>query len=98
MKRQRNNNTTTQICTHVHKASLSGKVDKGSLIYSFETTRKVDYNQKDTTNGAKRVRVEAYKDMALNTVVRLIETNEFKEKRRIERQQRREFFKAKRMK
>ncbi len=27
-------NTTTQICTHVHKASLSGKVDKGSLIYS----------------------------------------------------------------
>jgi hypothetical protein len=89
MKRQRNNNTTTQICTHVHKASLSGKVDKGSLIYSFETTRKVDYNQKDTTNGAKRVRIEGYKDMAFNSVVRVMQKSERAERQRNERRAKR---------
>lgn len=89
MKRQRNNNTTTQICTHVHKASLSGKVDKGSLIYSFETTRKVDYNQKDTTNGAKRVRVESYKEMAFNSVVRVMRASDRAERQRNERRAKR---------
>jgi hypothetical protein len=89
MKRQRNNNTTTQICTHVHKASLSGKVDKGSLIYSFETTRKVDYNQKDTTNGAKRVRVESYKEMAFNSVVRVMQKSDRAERQRNERRAKR---------
>jgi hypothetical protein len=89
MKRQRNNNTITQICTYVHKASLSGKVDKGSLIYSFETTRKVDYSQKDTTNGAKRVRVEAYKDMAFNSVVRVMQKSERADKQRNDRRAKR---------
>jgi hypothetical protein len=77
---------------------INTNININGLSCTYTTEQKVKHQQKDTTNGAKRVRVEAYKDMALNTVVRLIETNEFKEKRRIERQQRREFFKAKRMK
>jgi len=89
MKRQRNNNTTTQVHTYVHRADVSGKVDKGTLIYSFETTRKVDYNQKDTTNGSKRVRVEHYKDLALNAVVRVMAKSERAERQRNERRAKR---------
>jgi hypothetical protein len=81
----------TNIRTEVHNT-------KDGSIITFTDSRNVKHNQKDTTNGAKRVRIESYKDMALNSVVKLIESNEFKEKRRIERQERREFFKAKRMK
>jgi hypothetical protein len=88
------------IKVHTHTKGLKFKEfgDSARLDIITSKEQKFTHKQKDTTNGAKRVRVEAYKDMALNTVVRLIETNEFKEKRRIERQQRREFFKAKRMK
>lgn len=89
MKQRQTHNATTQISTHIHTQG-------GLLVLTTET--KVKHNQKDTTNGAKRVRIEAYKDMALNSVVRLIETNEFKAKRKAERQERRAFFKAKRMK
>lgn len=89
MKQQRNNNTTTQVHTYVHRADVSGKVDKGTLIYSFETTRKVDYNQKDTTNGSKRVRVEGYKEMAFNSVMRVMAKSDRAERQRNERRAKR---------
>lgn len=89
MKQRQTHNVTTQLSTRIY-------TKEGLLVSTTET--KVKHNQKDTTNGAKRVRIEAYKDMALNSVVKLIETNEFKAKRKIDRQERRAFFKAKRMK
>lgn len=79
----------TNIRTEIHNT-------KDGSILTFTDSRKVKHNQKDTTNGAKRVRVEGYKDMALNCVVKLIESNEFKAKRKKDRQEKRAFFKAKR--
>jgi hypothetical protein len=53
------------------------------------TETKVKHNQKDTTNGAKRVRVEAYKDMAFNSVVRVMQASERANKQREERRAKR---------
>ena len=92
MKQRQTHSTPTQTQTQTSVYTRDGHV------LTFTNVKRVKHNQKDTTNGAKRVRVEAYKDMALNSVVKLIETNEFKAKRKIERQERRAFFKAKRMK
>jgi hypothetical protein len=55
-------NTHTQTSIHT----------KDGHVLTFSNTKKVKHNQKDTTNGAKRVRVENYKDMALNAVVRVM--------------------------
>jgi len=51
-------------------------------VLTFTNTKRVKHSQKDTTNGAKRVRVEAYKDMALNAVVRVMAKSERAESQR----------------
>ena len=51
-------------------------------MLTFTNTKRVKHSQKDTTNGAKRVRVEAYKDMALNAVVRVMAKSERAESQR----------------
>jgi hypothetical protein len=58
-------------------------------VLTFSNTKKVKHNQKDTTNGAKRVRIEAYKDMALNSVVRLMAKSERANKQREDRRAKR---------
>jgi hypothetical protein len=89
---------TIKLNTHTKGLKFKEFGDSAKLDIITSKEQKFTHQQKDTTNGAKRVRVESYKDMALNSVVRLIETNEFKAKRKIDRQERRAFFKAKRMK
>ena len=53
------------------------------------TETKVKHNQKDTTNGAKRVRVENYKDMAFNSVIRVMQKSDRADKQREERRAKR---------
>lgn len=59
------------------------------LICTYTTEQKVKHQQKDTTNGAKRVRVEAYKDMAFNSVIRVMQKSERANKQRDERRAKR---------
>jgi hypothetical protein len=80
MKQRPTHNATTQISTHIHTQG-------GLLVLTTET--KVKHNQKDTTNGAKRVRVENYKDMAFNSVVRVMQKSERAERQRNERRAKR---------
>lgn len=89
---------TIKVHTHTKGLRLKELGEGARLDIITSKEQKFTHKQKEITNGAKRVRIEAYKDMALNSVVKLIETNEFKAKRKIERQERRAFFKAKRMK
>ena len=58
-------------------------------MLTFSNTKKVKHNQKDTTNGAKRVRVENYKDMALNAVVRVMQKSDRANKQREDRRAKR---------
>lgn len=80
MKQRQTHNATTQISTHIHTQG-------GLLVLTTET--KVKHNQKDTTNGAKRVRVEGYKDMAFNSVVRVMRASDRAERQRNERRAKR---------
>jgi hypothetical protein len=80
MKQRQTHNVTTQLSTRIHTKD-------GLLVLTTET--KVKHNQKDTTNGAKRVRVEAYKDMAFNSVVRVMAKSERAERQRNERRAKR---------
>jgi biopolymer transport protein ExbD len=73
MKQRQTHNATTKTSTHIYTKG-------GLLVLTTET--KVKHNQKDTTNGAKRVRVEAYKDMAFNSVVRVMAKSERADKQR----------------
>ena len=73
MKRRQTHNVTTQLCTTLHT--------RGAII-SVTREQVVKHNQKDTTNGAKRVRVEGYKDMAFNSVVRVMAKSERADKQR----------------
>jgi hypothetical protein len=72
----------TNIRTEVHNT-------KDGSIITFTNSRNVKHNQKDTTNGAKRVRIESYKDMALNAVVRVMAKSERANKQRDERRAKR---------
>mgnify|MGYP003639747742 CR=1 FL=1 len=72
-------NTHTQTSIHT----------KDGHVLTFSNTKKVKHSQKDTTNGAKRVRIEAYKDMALNSVVRLMAKSERANKQRDDRRAKR---------
>ena len=69
-----NNNMNTHTQTSIHT--------KDGHVLTFTNTKRVKHSQKDTTNGAKRVRVEAYKDMALNAVVRVMAKSERAESQR----------------
>jgi biopolymer transport protein ExbD len=80
MKQRETHNATTQISTRIHTKG-------GLLVLTTET--KVKHNQKDTTNGAKRVRIEGYKEMAFNSVVRVMRASERAEKQRNDRRAKR---------
>jgi hypothetical protein len=80
MKQRPTHNATTQISTRIYTKDCL-------LVLTTET--KVKHNQKDTTNGAKRVRVEGYKEMAFNSVVRVMRASERAEKQRNDRRAKR---------
>jgi hypothetical protein len=73
MKQRETHNATTQISTHIHTQG-------GLLVLTTET--KVKHNQKDITNGSKRVRVEHYKELALNAVCRVMAKSDRADKQR----------------
>ncbi len=80
MKQRQTHNATTQIRTTLHT--------KGCII-SVTRDERVKHGQKDTTNGSKRVRVEAYKDMAFNSVVRVMAKSARADKQRNDRRAKR---------
>jgi hypothetical protein len=80
MKQRQTHNATTQLRTTLHT--------KGGII-SVTRDERVKHGQKDTTNGSKRVRVEAYKDMAFNAVVRVMAKSDRANKQREERRAKR---------
>ena len=59
--------------------------------------QKVLNDQRKSTNGSRKSLFQRKNEQVFNNVVNLIETNDFKLKRKIERQQKREFFKNKRL-
>lgn len=73
MKQRQTHNATTQLRTTLHT--------QGGII-SVSREQVIKHGQKDTTNGAKRVRVEAYKDMAFNSVVRVMAKSDRANKQR----------------
>lgn len=74
MKQRPIHNAVTQTHTSIHT--------RDGHVLTFTNVKRVKHAQKDTTNGAKRVRVEAYKDMALNAVVRVMAKSERAEAQR----------------
>jgi hypothetical protein len=79
------------IKVHTHTKGLKfkelGEGAKLDIITSKE--QKFTHKQKDTTNGSKRVRIEAYKDMAFNSVIRVMQKSERASKQRDERRAKR---------
>jgi hypothetical protein len=79
------------IKVHTHTKGLKfkelGEGAKLDIITSKE--QKFTHKQKDTTNGAKRVRVESYKEMAFNSVVRVMRASDRAERQRNERRAKR---------
>lgn len=68
------------------------------MIYINTTKSELIRNeQKKNTNGSRKALFQRKNEQVFNNVANLIETNDFKLKRKIERQQKREFFKNKRM-
>ena len=79
------------IKVHTHTKGLKFKEfgDSARLDIITSKEQKFTHNQKDTTNGAKRVRIESYKDMALNSVIRVMAKSERANKQRDERRAKR---------
>jgi len=71
--------------------------DKLKNVLILETKQQVLNEQKKRTNGSKKSLFQRKTEQVFNNVANMIETNDFKLKRKIERQQKREFFKNKRM-
>ena len=86
-----NTHTMNTIKLHTHTKGLRlkelGEGARLEIVTSKE--QKFTHKQKDITNGAKRVRVEHYKDLALNAVVRVMAKSDRTNKRREERRARR---------
>ena len=80
---------TIKLNTHTKglKFKELGEGAKLDIITSKE--QKFTHKQKDTTNGSKRVRIEAYKDMAFNSVIRVMQKSERASKQRDERRAKR---------
>ena len=57
----------------------------------------IKYKGRERTNGAKKSLFQRKSEQTFNHVANLIETNDFKLKRKLDRQAKREFFKNKRM-
>jgi hypothetical protein len=68
---------------------------KNCLI--LETKQQVLNEQKKRTNGSRKSLFQRKSDQVFNHVANMIETNDFKMKRKLDRQAKREFFKNKRM-
>jgi hypothetical protein len=68
---------------------------KNALI--LETKQQVLNEQKKQTNGSRKSLFQRKNEQVFNNVVNLIETNDYKLKRKLDRQAKREFFKNKRM-
>lgn len=81
MKQRETHNATTSIRTTLHTR-------EGAIISATREAR-VKHGQKDITNGAKRVRVEHYKELALNAVCRVMAKSERAERQRNERRAKR---------
>lgn len=71
--------------------------DKLKNVLILETQQQVLNEQRKRTNGSRLTRFQIKNENIFNNVANFIETNDFKLKRKIERQQKREFFKNKRM-
>lgn len=71
--------------------------DKLKNVLILETQQKVLNEQKKRTNGSRKSLFQRKSDQVFNNVANLIETNDFKLKRKLERQAKREFYKNKRM-
>ena len=63
---------TIKVHTHTKGLRLKELGEGARLEIVTSKEQKFTHKQKDTTNGAKRVRVEHYKDLALNAVVRVM--------------------------
>lgn len=61
------------------------------------TTKQELNKQRERTNGSKKSLFQRKNQQVFNNVANLIETNEYKLKRKLDRQAKREFFKNKRM-
>ena len=57
----------------------------------------IKYKGRERTNGAKKSLFQRKTEQTFNHVANMIESNEYKVKRKLERQAKREFFKNKRM-
>ncbi len=68
---------------------------KNALI--LETKQTVLNEQRKRTNGSRKSLFQRKSEQVFNNVANLIETNDFKLKRKLDRQAKREFFKNKRM-
>jgi hypothetical protein len=68
---------------------------KNALI--LETKQTVLNEQRKRTNGSRKSLFQRKNEQVFNNVANLIETNDFKLKRKLDRQAKREFFKNKRM-
>ncbi len=68
---------------------------KNALI--LETKQQVLNEQKKQTNGSRKSLFQRKNEQTFNNVANLIETNDFKLKRKLDRQAKREFYKNKRM-
>jgi hypothetical protein len=68
------------------------------LNFNFEIKEtSIKYKGREQTNGAKKSLFQRKNEQVFNNVVNLIETNDFKLKRKLDRQSKREFYKNKRM-
>lgn len=79
------------IKVHTHTKGLKFKEfgDSARLDIITSKEQKFTHKQKEITNGAKRVRIESYKDMALNSVIRVMAKSERANKQRDERRAKR---------
>lgn len=68
---------------------------KNTLI--LESNQQVLNEQKKRTNGSRKSLFQRKNEQVFNNVANFIETNDYKLKRKLERQAKREFFKNKRM-
>mgnify|MGYP000093962646 CR=1 FL=1 len=68
--------------THIATTQLRTTLHVGGATISVTREERVKHGQKDTTNGSKRVRVESYKDMAFNSVVRVMAKSDRANKQR----------------
>ena len=71
--------------------------DKLKNVLILETKQQVLNEQKKRTNGSRKSLFQRKSEQVFNNVANLIETNDFKLKRKLDRQAKREFYKNKRM-